>query len=53
MSDFWSVYIIAIVVLNLVGCAFLLFANLRMTPEQITQAEVLVGDYKVWMYPFR
>jgi len=34
MSDFWSVYIIAIVVLNLVGCAFLLFANLRMTPEE-------------------
>jgi cytochrome c oxidase cbb3-type subunit 3 len=27
MSDFWSVYIIAIVVLNLVGCAFLLFAT--------------------------
>lgn len=34
MSDFWSFYIIAIVVLNLVGCAFLLFANLRMTPEE-------------------
>jgi len=34
MSDFWSVYIIAIVVLNLVGCAALLFANLRMTAEE-------------------
>lgn len=34
MSDFWSFYIIAIVVLNLVGCAALLFANLRMTPEE-------------------
>jgi len=34
MSDFWSFYIIAIVVLNLVGCAVLLFANLRMTPEE-------------------
>ncbi len=34
MSDFWSLYIIAIVVLNLVGCAALLLWNLRMSPEE-------------------
>ena len=25
----------------------------KMTPEQIAKAHELVGDYKVWMYPFR
>ncbi len=25
----------------------------RMTPEQRARAQVLVDDYKVWMYPFR
>ena len=25
----------------------------KMTPEQIAKALELVGDYKVWMYPFR
>ncbi|AKS45780.1 hypothetical protein SAMN05444287_0879 [Octadecabacter temperatus] len=25
----------------------------RMTAEQIARAQVLVDDYKVWMYPFR
>ena len=25
----------------------------KMTPEQIEKAHVLVGDYKVWLYPFR
>ena len=34
MSDFWSYYIIAIVVLNLVGCAALLFYNRKMSPEE-------------------
>ena len=34
MSQFWSIYIIAIVVLNLVGCAILLLVNLKMTPEE-------------------
>jgi len=34
MSDFWSLYIIAIVVLNLAGCAALLLWNRRMSPEE-------------------
>ncbi|UWQ18802.1 tetratricopeptide repeat protein [Jannaschia sp. M317] len=25
----------------------------KMTPEEINKAHELVGDYKVWMYPFR
>lgn len=25
----------------------------RMTPEQRARAQILVDDYKVWMYPFR
>lgn len=25
----------------------------KMTPEQITQAQALIDDYRVWMYPFR
>lgn len=25
----------------------------RMTPEQIGRAQVLIDDYKPWMYPFR
>ncbi len=25
----------------------------KMTPEQIDHAQVLIDDYKVWMYPFR
>jgi hypothetical protein len=25
----------------------------RMTKEQIARAQVLIGDYRVWMYPFR
>lgn len=25
----------------------------KMTPEQIRQAEVLINDYRPWMYPFR
>lgn len=25
----------------------------RMTPEEIARAQVLVNDYKPWMYPFR
>lgn len=25
----------------------------RMTPEQIARAQVLINDYKPWMYPFR
>ena len=25
----------------------------RMTTEEIAQAQALVGDYRVWMYPFR
>ena len=27
--------------------------RLRMTPEEIAKAEVLVEDYRGWMYPFR
>ena len=34
MTDFWSIYIIAIVLLNLVGCAGLLLWNRRMSPEE-------------------
>lgn len=34
MTDFWSVYIIAIVLLNLIGCAALLMWNRRMSPEE-------------------
>lgn len=34
MSDFWSWYIIGIVVLNLVGCAWLLLVNNKMTAEE-------------------
>ncbi len=37
MSDFWSGYIIFIVVLNLVGCAVLLFANSRLSAEEARQ----------------
>ncbi len=25
----------------------------KMTPDQIAQAEAMVADYRVWMYPFR
>ncbi|GIT91139.1 hypothetical protein JANAI62_15940 [Jannaschia pagri] len=25
----------------------------KMTPEEIAKAHDLIGDYKVWMYPFR
>ncbi|MBA3980695.1 MAG: cytochrome-c oxidase, cbb3-type subunit III [Alcanivorax sp.] len=34
MSQLWSVYIIVLVVLNLVGCAVLLFWNSRMSAEE-------------------
>lgn len=34
MSDFWSWFIIVIVVLNLGGCAWLLLANRKMSPEE-------------------
>lgn len=34
MSGFWSAYVIVIVVLNLVGCAWLLLANSRMSAEE-------------------
>jgi cytochrome c oxidase cbb3-type subunit 3 len=34
MSDFWSWFIIVIVVLNLGGCAWLLMANSKMSPEE-------------------
>ena len=25
----------------------------KMTPEEIAHAQILIDDYKVWMYPFR
>ena len=25
----------------------------KMTPEEVAEAQTLVGDYRVWMYPFR
>ncbi len=34
MSTFWSLYVIAIVVFNLVGCAVLLLANSRLSAEE-------------------
>lgn len=34
MSDFWSWFIIVLVVLNLGGCAWLLWANRKMSPEE-------------------
>jgi hypothetical protein len=25
----------------------------RMTPDQIARAQILIDDYRPWMYPFR